>query len=194
MPVIQVYASSAAQPWLVEMFDCAARLNIVLVVDNPGDADVSLRIGEPANLTSPAFQIDSDEMLVVTHPQAGVDELSLEQVRAIFSGQISNWSEAGGNDLPIEVWIFAQGEDIRQVFDQNVLNGLQVTPNAKLATSTQQMSDSVGTNPGAIGILPRHWKMGNTHESFTAVTVPVLAITRSEPQENLKEILTCLQK
>jgi phosphate transport system substrate-binding protein len=194
MPVIHVYASSATQPWLVEMFDCAARFNIVLVVDNPGDADVSLRIGEPDDLTSPAFQIDSDKMLVVTHPQAGVDELSLEQVRAIFSGQISNWSEAGGNDLPIEVWIFAHGEDTRQVFDQTVLNGLHVIPNAKLATSTQQMSDSVGTTPGAIGILPRRWKMGNTHETFTAATVPVLAITRSEPQDDLKKILTCLQK
>ncbi len=194
MPVIHVYASSAAQPWLAEMYDCGDRWNVVLVLDNPGAADVALRIGEPADLTAPAFQIDSDELLIITHPQAEVGELSIDRVRAIFSGQITNWSAVGGSDLPVQVWVFAAGEDIQQIFEHTILNGLQVTSAARLATSAQYMSDSVGMNPGAIGILPRRWKTGNTHETFIAATVPVLAITRSEPQDDLKNVLTCLQK
>jgi hypothetical protein len=194
MPVIHVYASSATQPWLVEMYACAAQLNIVLVVDYPDTSEVILRIGEPANLTAPSFQIDNDEVLVVTQLQVGLGELSLEQVRAIFSGQITNWSAVGGSDLPVQVWVFAEGEDIQQAFEQSILDGLQVTSAARLATTAQHMSDSVGVNPGAIGILNRRWKTGNTQETFTAATVPVLAITRSDPQDDLKNVLTCLQK
>lgn len=193
-PVIHVYASSAAQPWLAEMYDCADRLNIVPVVVNPGDAEFSLRIGEPANLTASAFQMDSDEILVVTHPQTGVGELTLEQVRSLFTGQITNWNEVGGNDVPVQVWLYSADEDIQQVFADTVLDGLKVSSTAQLTTSSQQMSDSVGMNPGAIGILNRRWKMGNTHEAFTVAAVPVLAITRSEPKDDLKNLLTCLQK
>jgi hypothetical protein len=193
-PVVHVYSSSAAQPWLVEMYDCADRFNTVLVLDNPGASEVTLRIGEPVTVTTPAFQLDSDEVLVITHPQSGVGELSLEQVRAIFSGQITDWSEVGGSEGPIQVWVYAAGEDIQQVFEETILNGLRITPAARLAVSAQHMSDSIGSNPGAIGILNRRWKMGNTHETFIAATVPVLAITGSEPQNDLKNVLTCLQK
>ena len=69
-----------------------------------------------------------------------------------------------------------------------------ITSQARLATSTQNMSDSVGQNPGSIGILPRRAKTASTQEVYGGVFVPVLAIAKSEPQGVLKELLTCLQK
>ena len=44
-----------------------------------------------------------DSMVVVTHPSNPVGSLTMDQLRGIFSGQISNWSEVGGEDLPINV-------------------------------------------------------------------------------------------
>jgi phosphate transport system substrate-binding protein len=193
-PVLEIYTSSSTQPWLAELYQCAEQNNVLLSISNPGASDISLRLGEPENLTSPSYKIDEEEILVVTHPQAGVSSLTLTQVQSLFSGQVVNWNEVGGSDEPIDVWVYADGEDVQQVFDQIIMDGLNVASTASLAVSPQRMSDSVGNNPGAIGILPRRWKMGNTHETFVASETPVLAMTRSEPTGVLLPLLSCLQK
>jgi phosphate transport system substrate-binding protein len=194
-PVFRIYASSAVQPWLAELYQCADRNDVLLSVSNdPASADVSLRLGETENLTSPAFKIDDEEILVVTHLQAGISTLPVDQVRAIFSGQVANWSELGGSDVPVEVWVYSEDEDIQQLFNKTVMDGLPANSMARLAVSAQHMSDSVGMNPGSIGFLPRRWKAGNTHETLIATTSPVLAITRPGVDEAIKSVLACLQK
>jgi hypothetical protein len=45
-----------------------------------------------------------------------------------------------------------------------------------------------------LGILPRHWKVGDDREVFKIATVPVLALTNSEPRGLIKELIACLQK
>lgn len=193
-PVIRAYASPAAQPWLMELFDCAENIGVLISIDNPGATDISLSLGEPDKLVSPSFQIDEDEIIVVTHPQIGLSSLSLDQIREIYFGHVQNWSELGGNDVPVEVWVFADGEDVQQVIDQTLLEGVRAASSAKVAVSAQDMSDSVGLNPGAIGILPRRWKAGNTHEIYTIGNFPVLAITSAKPEGDLERLLACLQK
>jgi len=74
------------------------------------------------------------------------------------------------------------------------MDGLPGTSTARLAVSAQQMSDSVGMNPGSIGFLPRRWKAGNTHETYVAAVSPVLAITRPGLDDTLNSVLACLQK
>ena len=193
-PVLRIYASSASQPWLTEMYQCAEKQGVVLVVDNGGDAEVILRLGEPPDLSASTFQIDEDEILAVVQPQTGVSSLTLDQLRAIYTGQMTNWSQIGGSNLPIEVWTYPEGEDIQQIFNQNVLNGLKIVSSARLAMSVQSMSDNVGKDAGAIGFLPRRWKAGNTHETLVVARIPVMAITKTEPKDQLEQVLSCLQK
>lgn len=163
-------------------------------LSDPASADITIRLGQPTGLNTPAFQIGSDEILVVVNQKAGVSSLSSSQVRDLFAGQITSWKDAGGNDVPVQVWVFDSGEDIQQVFNQVDLAGRLITSQAKLAVSAQNMSDSVGSDPGSIGILTRRLKADNTQEVFGGVSVPVLAITKSEPQGVVKELIACLQK
>jgi len=44
-----------------------------------------------------------DPLAVITRPECGVESLTEEQLRAIFSGDIRNWKAVGGADLPIRV-------------------------------------------------------------------------------------------
>ena len=80
------------------------------------------------------------------------------------------------------------------MFDQLVMKGRSVTSFAGLATSPQQMSELINAEKDAVGILPKHWMAGNVREIFSAGTVPVLAITKEEPQGVVKELIACLQK
>jgi hypothetical protein len=83
---------------------------------------------------------------------------------------------------------------VQVVFDQFVMEGRSVTPSARLAVNPQQMSDTVVNETDVVGILPRHWKAGAVRDVHLVATVPVLALTKSEPQGAVKELIACLQK
>lgn len=42
-----------------------------------------------------------DPMVVIAHGSCGVTNLSLKQIRNVFSGHVTNWKEMGGEDLPV---------------------------------------------------------------------------------------------
>jgi hypothetical protein len=180
-----VYSTFAAEPWLPSLYSCAGTSVVLSRVDDPSAAEIVLRVGEPQFLESPAFQIDTEEILIITHRQSPIQNLTLEETRALFAGQ--------GNPS-VEVWVYAEGEDVQEIFDQVVMAGRNVMPSARLAVHPQQMSDTLVNESNAVGILPRHWKAGDTRDVFSVAMVPVLAITNSEPQGVIKELIACLQK
>ena len=182
--LVTVYSTSAAQLWLPQLYECAGPSSVISRVDDPSAAEITLRLGEPAFLDSPAFQIDTEEILIVTHRQSPVQNLTLEEAHALFAGQ---------GDPSVQVWVFAAGEDVQEVFDQVVMAGRNVTPSARLAVSPQQMADTLAKEANAVGILPRHWKVEDIREVFSVATMPVLVITSSEPQGVIQELIACLQ-
>jgi hypothetical protein len=183
--VVSVYSTSAAEPWLPPLYDCAGTSAVISRVDDSSSADIVLHVGEPKVLTSSAYQIDSEDILIVTHRQSPVQNLTLEEARALFAGQ---------GDPSVQVWVYSSEQDVQEVFDQFVMAGLNVTSSARVAVTPQQMSDTLVNESNAVGILPRHWKAGDNREVFAVATVPVLAMTPSEPQGVIKELIACLQK
>lgn len=88
----------------------------------------------------------------VANPDCGVTDISMDDLRAIFTGDITNWSELGGADQEIVVINRQAGSGTRAVFEAAVMNGEE--------TGTFQEQDSSGTvrqmvaeTPGAISYL-----------------------------------------
>jgi hypothetical protein len=156
-----------------------------LRVDDPSAAEIVLRLGEPETLVTPAYQIDMEELLIVTHRQSPIQNLTREEARTLF---------AGLGDPTVQVWVYADGEDVQEIFDRVVMDGASVSSQAWLAADPQQMSDTLVNEPGTVGILPRHWKVGDTREVFSVANVPVLVITPHEPQGVVRALIACLQK
>ncbi len=182
--VVLVYSSPAATPWLSEVYSCAESLAVISLVDNTDSADISLRVGEPEFMSSFAYQIDEEEILIVTHRQSPVQNLTLENAQALF---------AGLGDPSVQVWVYASGDDVFEVFDQFVMMGRSVSSSALVAVSPQQMSDVLNAESNAVGILPRHWKAGDVRDVYSVAKVPVLAITQAEPQGVVNQLIGCLQ-
>lgn len=183
--IITVYASPATQPWLSEAYTCAQELQLVISNSNdPAQADITIRMGEPISLNLPVFQIGTDDLLVVVHRESPVQNMAVEQVRALFSKP----------DASAQIWVFASGEDIQQYFSREVMQTASLASSARIALSPQQMSDALNTDKNIVGILPRRWMAGTVRVIFTLADVPVLALTRSEPEGAIKELLSCLQK
>jgi len=182
--IVSVYSTSAATPWLNDVYTCAKSIAIVERVPDPSSADISLRVGEPKHLSSFAYQIDEEEILIVTNRQSPVQNLTLDEVQALF---------AGFGDPSVQVWVYDSAEDVFGVFDQFVMKGRSVSSSGYLAATSQQMSDVLNSETNAVGILPRHWKAGDVREVYSVATVPVLAITQSEPQGVVDQLIGCLQ-
>ena len=182
--IVSVYATPAAGPWLSELYDCANAASVILNV-TPDAPDILLRLGEPRGLSSPAFQIDTEEILVVVHRVSPLQNLSIDQVQSLFGGQ---------GDPSLQIWVYADSEDVQNIFEQTVMQSRNIVSSARVAVDPQQMSDLLNAEINAVGVLPRHWKMGNTREVFSAGMFPVLAITQSEPEGIIQDLIACLQK
>jgi phosphate transport system substrate-binding protein len=93
-------------------------------------------------------------LAVVTGAKNPVKELSLEQVRKIFIGEITNWNEVGGSDEPIRVTMRAVPETGAGVlFQEVVLKGAPHSPKAQVMQSYRTTLTVVGKS-NAIGYLP----------------------------------------
>jgi hypothetical protein len=91
-----------------------------------------------------------------------------------------------------QVWVYPSESDLQRVFDQIVMQGRSVSSSAKIAVSAQIMSDVLNSEPRAVGILPRYALKGELREVFLAGRVPVLALTKEEPQPQVASLLACL--
>lgn len=108
------------------------------------------------------YTIAYDGIAVIVNPELDIPTLSVEQVRAIFSGSITNFSEVGGPDAEIVVVSREEGSGTRAAFEELVLtykdaNGESITDpiteNALLQQSNGQISTVVSTTPNTIGYL-----------------------------------------
>lgn len=68
--------------------------------------------------------IGYDAVAVFVHKDNPIDELSKEQLKAIFTGKIKNWKEVGGNDAPIAVntEIQGAGRATMEMFNEMVMD------------------------------------------------------------------------
>ena len=183
--VVSIYSSSFTQPWLTKLYDCAETSTVIRLSDSPSAADIRLQIGEPETLSGFAYQIDEDEILIVTNRVSPIQNLTLDQAQALFMGL---------GDPSMQVWVYASEENVQRVFEQAVMQGRAVTTSARVAVSPQQMSDMLMNESNSVGILSRHWQAGDVREVFSVGKVPVLALTGTESQGVIKNLLACLQK
>lgn len=103
------------------------------------------------------FVVARDAIAVIVHLDNPVDQLSLEQISAIYSGQINNWSEVGGEDRPIVRLSRETNSGTHVYFLEEVLrlgqkeNKTLFSTDTLLLPSSEGITAEVRDNPNAIG-------------------------------------------
>ncbi len=93
-----------------------------------------------------------DGIAVIVDKENPVTDLSSEQLAGIYKGEITNWSELGGNDEAIVVIGRENGSGTRDAFEE--LNGIKdVCAYAQELDSTGAVLAKVASTPGAIGYV-----------------------------------------
>jgi phosphate transport system substrate-binding protein len=95
--------------------------------------------------------VAKDAIAAIVHKDNPINGLSVEQLRGIFTGKITNWSQVGGMDLPIQPYMVKAASATRDVFAKHVLNGENYGENVKVATPDATMVTTVAKNLGGIG-------------------------------------------
>jgi phosphate transport system substrate-binding protein len=114
-----------------------------------------------------AVTIARDGLAVVVHPSNKVGNLSKEQIRRIFSGEICNWKEVGGDDVPIRPIAREEGSGTREAFVNMVMGNSDISDRAIVQESNGAVKELVRNDPGGIGFM----SLGLVKGELTAIQI-----------------------
>ncbi len=92
-----------------------------------------------------------DALSIYVHRDNPVRDLSIDEVRAVFSGKIENWRQVGGKEAPVLVVNRPPNSGTRVYFDRNVLQLLDFSTEARIVPTSRAVVEVVARNPNAIG-------------------------------------------
>lgn len=158
--------------------------------------------GSERELTPTVIAVDA--LALIVHRDNAVTELTKEQIKGIFSGRITDWSELGGAPGPIHVISREAGSGTRDAFDGLVMEGEDVLPRAIVQDSNGAVRETVAGDPRAIGYV----SLGLVDDRVKAVKVdgveasvetvrageyilvrPFLFVTKGEVPTGVKEFM-----
>lgn len=130
-------------------------------------ADGTVTIGNSDVFAETKLEADQCEDLVdhevavvgmgpVVSMNVTVDDLTLEQLKGIFSGEITNWSEVGGDDAAIYVMNRKSGSGTRATFEAAVFGAGQPESTFKGEAELDKSGDvvtQIGSTDNAISYL-----------------------------------------
>ncbi len=127
-----------------------------------------------------------DGIAIITYPGSGVDNLTAEQLRAIYQGRITNWAGVGGPRMPIIVISREDGSGTRAEFERLVMGERQTTQTAQIAPTSSAALASVARQPGSIGYVSISYLNASVHP----VSVNGVTPTQANVAQNLYPLRT----
>ncbi len=100
-----------------------------------------------------AHVIAMDGIAVIVNPANQVNAMTKKQVKDIYTGKISNWSQVGGEDQQIVIVSRDTSSGTFEAFGELALDKQKVRPDAIMQASNQASASTVARTPGGIGYV-----------------------------------------
>lgn len=100
-----------------------------------------------------SFPFAVDGVAVVLHPSNRIADLTRSQIQDIFSGQITNWQQLGGDNRSINIYSRDEASGTRAVFWKKCLAKGQVVDSANIVPSNGAMKMAISNDANAIGYV-----------------------------------------
>ena len=124
-----------------------------------------------------------DGLSMVVHPGNSVENLTIEQIRSIYTGAIRNWKDLGGPDRPIVIISRDTNSGTYECFETLVMNKQKMTDKTEYVGSNGAIRQRVMSTQGAIGYVGLAFREGvkalkvngmeATPETVLAKTYPI---------------------
>jgi len=186
---IEVGGSTSVTP-LMELFAAEyakVKPNVKVNINGTGSGDgitnagVTYQIGMSSRELTPAEQgrglraeiVAIDGIAVIVNSNNAVSNLTVEQIRDIYTGAITNWNQLGGRNATIAVVSREEGSGTRGAFEEIIGFQGRLLRNANQLTSTGAILANIAQNQDAIGYI----SLGSVNDTIKAISVGGVAPT-----------------
>lgn len=118
-----------------------------------GNTGRALSEEEVAKFGLQSFDFAIDGVAPIVHPDNPVAGLAAQQIRDIFTGRITRWSEVGGPDEAIHVYGREEASGTHEVFWGKMLKKEPIVASANIIQSNGAMKVAVSQDVNAIGYM-----------------------------------------
>ncbi len=112
-----------------------------------------IKLAESKKISPKRIVVAIDALVPVVHPENPVSDLSVEQLKGIYTGKIKNWKEVGGPDKPIAVVSRDTSSGTYETWQDKILGKDRVAPSVMTTASSGAVVQTVSKNPLAIGYI-----------------------------------------
>ena len=140
-----------------------------------------IKLAKEKGVTPKKFTVALDCIVPVVNPDNPVKDLSIAQLKDIYTGKIKNWNEVGGNDKPIVVISRDSSSGTFEVWNHRVLGKkTRVRPDAQLQASNGAVAQAVAGNKYAIGYVG----IGYLNDKLKGLTVGGVTASAKTAMDN----------
>ena len=132
-------------------------------------------------LTATTFALDG--IAIIVNSENTVEDLTLEQIKGLATGEITNWSEVGGPDMPVVLVGREAGSGTRDGFE-SIVDVKDACKYDQELTSTGAVIAGVAANPNAFGYA----SLSAVDDTVKAVTVEGVAASEATVQDGTYKI------
>jgi phosphate transport system substrate-binding protein len=140
-----------------------------------------------------AFEVSRTRIAFAVNPSNPVRSIDAETMRRLLLGEITNWRELGGADLPIRLVLVRDGGGVALSVETDLLRGKQVTVRDPIRVQIgSQVVKVVEQEPGALGLA----QLGilRQHNLPEIMIDPPIAqvlnlVTLGEPTQAMKDVI-----
>jgi phosphate transport system substrate-binding protein len=134
--------------------------------------------------------IGKDRIVILTHKDNAVKELTKEQLKGIFTGKIDNWKAVGGADSPIMVVWGKLVAGTNSMFTARMLDGEAVLSDVLETTTAAEIKQNVAANPPAVGIGPAAVIDGTVNSPKSPeIARDITLVSKGTPSAKLQKLL-----
>ena len=113
--------------------------------------DTEFKAAVAGGISPVAHVVALDGLPVIVHPSNPVSNLTVDQIRDIYMGKITNWKEVGGPDLKIVIISRDTNSGTYETFEKLVMRKAKITGSAEYVGSNGAARQRVQSTPAAIG-------------------------------------------
>ncbi len=113
--------------------------------------DSELKRAQERGLKLEQIPVAIDGLAVAVNPDINIPGLTLEQLRSIYTGKTTNWSQLGGPNIPVKAYSrrINDGGTV-ELFVQDILGGQAFGAGVEFVSTTTQALQKVAVSPGSI--------------------------------------------
>jgi len=163
-----VAGSTSVQPYIEILAEAYERQHPEMIIDVQGggsSAGITAVESDTADLGMSSRHLKEDEqhlwtieitkdgLAIIVNPDNPVENLTMEQLRGIYTTDIVNWSQLGGPDKKIHIITREEGSGTRSAFEELVMGDRRISPRAIVQDSNGAVRQLVAGDQYSIGFI-----------------------------------------